>query len=51
MRLPRVLAALLFAGICIAGINYYMDLGWFGRFGRLAVAAATMLTCLLVIVG
>jgi hypothetical protein len=29
-------AILLFCGIC-AGANYYMDLGWFGRFGGLVM--------------
>jgi len=31
--------------------NYYMDLGWFGHYGKLAVSVAILVTCILIAVG
>ena len=47
----RVLAAALVPLIVGAAANYYMDLGWFGRYGRLALSVMVLLTCVLVALG
>jgi hypothetical protein len=43
-------AALLTAGLVVAAANYYLELGWFGRHGRLVMAAATFLTAVYLVV-
>jgi hypothetical protein len=36
-NLFRPLMVVLFICLVAAAANYYMDLGWFGRYGRLAL--------------
>lgn len=45
-RLLGPLAAILFFCVIGAAVNYYMELGWFGRFGRF-VLVLTMLAVLI----
>jgi hypothetical protein len=47
----RVLSAALLPFVVGAAVNYYMDLGWFGRYGRLVLSVTILLTCILVALG
>jgi uncharacterized protein (DUF486 family) len=40
----RVGAAVLAVAVLLAGANRYMELGWFGPYGRLVSASANLLT-------
>jgi hypothetical protein len=46
----RVLSVALFLCLFVASLNYYMDLGWFGRFGKLAVSIVILLICVLILI-
>jgi hypothetical protein len=39
-------AAVLLVCLAVAGANYYMDLGWFGQYGRLLVSVSLLLVCI-----
>jgi hypothetical protein len=43
----RVLCAASAPFIIGAGANYYLDLGWFGRYGKLVLSVMLLLTCVL----
>jgi hypothetical protein len=47
-KLVRSLAAVLAACVAGAAANYYMDLGWFGRYGKLMLSITLILGCILV---
>ena len=42
----RLVAAVLLVCLAVAGANYYMDLGWFGQYGRLLVSVSLLLVCI-----
>lgn len=48
IKLLRSLAAVLALCILGAAANYYMDLGWFGRRGKLVFSITILLACILV---
>lgn len=49
LKLLRLVAALLAICIAVAAANYYMNLGWFGRYGRLVLSIIVLLTCILLV--
>ena len=49
-RLLRLVAAVLTIGTCIVVANYYMDLGWFGRYAKVVLNAALLLVCIFLMV-
>jgi hypothetical protein len=46
----RVIAFVLLPCIVGTGANYYLDLGWFGHYGGLAMMITVLLVCILLTV-
>lgn len=49
MKALRLTSAFLALCVAVTAVNYYLRLGWFGRYGRLAVSVAVVLTCVLLV--
>lgn len=45
-----MLAAFLAVLLLAAAANYYLDLGWFGNYGRLVLSILLLLSCVLLAV-